>query len=121
MLKGLRDSGFGRSRGDFTTKLYLLVKAHGLPMRAEITSGQTSDYLGFDLVMADNLPQPSVLPADRGYKADSIRNTMDATNPPHAEITQERCRFRPAALSSSQFGRAMLQQIEEYPPRRDPF
>jgi len=27
-------------------------------MRSEITPGQTSDYLGFDLVMADNLPEP---------------------------------------------------------------
>ena len=46
-------------------------------MRTEITAGQTSDYLGFDLVMAENLPQPSVLLADRGYDADSIRKTMD--------------------------------------------
>ncbi len=47
-------------------------------MRTEITPGQTSDYLGFDLVMADNLPEPSVLLADRGYDADSIREKMDA-------------------------------------------
>ena len=47
-------------------------------MRPEITSGQTSDYLGFDLVMADNLPEPSVLLADRGYDADSIREKMEA-------------------------------------------
>ena len=46
-------------------------------MRTEITAGQTSDYLGFDLVMADNLPKPSVLLADRGYDSDSIRKTMD--------------------------------------------
>ncbi len=46
-------------------------------MRTEITPGQTSDYLGFDLVMADNLPQPKVLLADRGYDADSIRNSME--------------------------------------------
>lgn len=45
-------------------------------MRTEITAGQTSDYLGFDLVMADNLPAPSVLLADRGYDADSIRSSM---------------------------------------------
>ncbi|EAQ06429.1 hypothetical protein SKA53_05058 [Yoonia vestfoldensis SKA53] len=25
-------------------------------MRTEITPGKTSDYLGFDLVMTDNLP-----------------------------------------------------------------
>ncbi len=46
-------------------------------MRTEITPGQTSDYLGFDLVMAENLPQPKVLLADRGYDADSIRNSME--------------------------------------------
>jgi transposase len=46
-------------------------------MRTEVTAGQTSDYLGFDLVMADNMPTPSVLLADRGYDADSIRETMD--------------------------------------------
>ena len=42
-------------------------------MRTEITPGQTSDYLGFDPVMADNLPSPKVLLADRGYDANSIR------------------------------------------------
>lgn len=46
-------------------------------MRTEITPGQTSDYLGFDLVMAANLPSPSVLLADRGYDADSIRAKME--------------------------------------------
>ncbi len=50
----------------------------GLPMRTEITPGQTSDDLGFDLVMAENLPEPSVLLADRGYDADNIRKKMEA-------------------------------------------
>ena len=45
-------------------------------MRTEITPGQTSDYLGFDLVMADNLQAPRALLADRGYDADSIRKSM---------------------------------------------
>ena len=67
----------GRSRGGFTTKIHLRVNAAGLPMRTEITAGQTSDYLGFDLVMADNLPEPSVLLADRGYDSDNIRKTME--------------------------------------------
>ena len=47
-------------------------------MRTEVTPGQTSDYLGFDLVIADNLPDPRVLLADRGYDADRIRKNMDA-------------------------------------------
>lgn len=49
-------------------------------MRTEITPGQTSDHLGFDLVKAENLPRPSVLLADRSYDADSIRATMEARN-----------------------------------------
>ena len=47
-------------------------------MRTEIPAGQTSDHLGFDLVMVDNLPEPSVLLAERGYDADSIREKMEA-------------------------------------------
>lgn len=31
--------------------------------------GQLSDYLGFDLMMIDDWPCPSVLPADSGYDA----------------------------------------------------
>ena len=46
-------------------------------MRTDITPGQTSDYLGFDLVMADDLPEPSVLLADRGYDSDAIRQSMN--------------------------------------------
>ena len=42
-------------------------------MRTELTPGQTSDYIGFDMVMADNLPEPSILLADRVYDADSIQ------------------------------------------------
>ena len=68
-----RRQGFGRSRGGITTKIHLLVNAAG----TAITARQTSDHLGFDLVKADNLPTPSVLLADRGYDADSIRETMD--------------------------------------------
>lgn len=46
-------------------------------MRTDITPGQTSDYLGFDLVMSDNLPKPQVLLADRGYDADRIQKTRE--------------------------------------------
>lgn len=49
-------------------------------MRTEITPGQTSDDLAIDLVMTDNLPGPSVLLADSGYGADSIRKKMEARN-----------------------------------------
>ncbi len=50
-------------------------------MRTEITPGQTYDYLGFDLVMADNLPSPSVLlavtpPQLDGWKFHGNRSSM---------------------------------------------
>ena len=45
-----------------------------------IERSENSDYLGFDLVMADNLPRPSVLLADRGYDADKIRDGMEGRN-----------------------------------------
>lgn len=72
------DEQRGSQQGGFTTKIHLRVNSAGLPMRTEITPGQTSDYLGFDLVMADNLPEPSVLLADRGYDSDNVRKTMEA-------------------------------------------
>lgn len=47
-------------------------------MRTEITPGQISGYPGFDLVMAGNLPESRVLPADRGYDADRLREKRTA-------------------------------------------
>lgn len=49
-------------------------------MRTEIPPSQTSDYPGFDLVMADNLPGPGVLLADRGCDGDCIRADLIARN-----------------------------------------
>lgn len=49
----------------FTTKVQLRVNSGGLRVRPEVTSGQTADHLGFDLVMADDLPEPSIV-AGRG-------------------------------------------------------
>lgn len=49
-------------------------------MRSDITPGQTLNYLSFDLVMDDSMPEPGVLLADRGYDSDNIRKTMEAHN-----------------------------------------
>jgi transposase len=62
------------------TKIHLRVNGTGLPMRSDITPGQTSDYLGFDLVMDANTPEPSVLLADRGNGSGNLRKTMEARN-----------------------------------------
>ncbi|WP_298938049.1 IS5 family transposase [uncultured Ruegeria sp.] len=78
--RGTPRQGLGCSKSGFTTKIHLRVNAAGLPMRTDITPGQTSDYLGFDLIMDDNLPEPLVLLADKGYDADSIRDNMRSRN-----------------------------------------
>ena len=49
--RGTLRQGPGRSRGGFTTRIHPSVNSAGLPMR--------SDYRGFDLVIDDNLPEPS--------------------------------------------------------------
>ena len=49
-------------------------------MRTEVTPGQDSDYTGHDLVMTDNLPQPAVLVADRGYGSDKVREDIERRN-----------------------------------------
>jgi transposase len=54
----------------------LRVNAAGLPVKAEITGGEVSDYKGYEPVMADG-PEPKVLFADKGYDADFIRQDME--------------------------------------------
>ena len=56
------------------------VNGAGLPMRTEITPGQDPDYTGYDVVMADNMPQPAVPVADRGYVSDKIREDIKRLN-----------------------------------------
>lgn len=69
-------------------------------MRTEVTPGQTSDYIGFDLVMADNLPQPKILLNDRGYDADSIRNSMVARGV-RPVIPMRKCRKKRVGVDRS--------------------
>ncbi len=57
------------------------VNGAGLPMRTGITPGQDSDDTGYDLVMADNLPQPAVLVAGSGYASDKVGKTLRAATP----------------------------------------
>ncbi len=48
-------------------------------MKAEITGGEVSDYKGYDLVMARDLPPAKVFLADRGYDSNAIRADIEAT------------------------------------------
>ena len=52
MLWLSQNQGLGRSRGGFSTKIHLRTNACGLPICAELTGGEVSDYIGFDTVMA---------------------------------------------------------------------
>ena len=47
-------------------------------MKVALKPGQTSDYPGYDAVMDDDLPQPKVLLADKGYDSDAIRDDVEA-------------------------------------------
>lgn len=69
-------------------------------MRTEITTGQTLDYVGFDLVVADTPPTPSVLLADRGHNSDSIRKSMDTKDVPPVIPTQKSRRMRAGVVRS---------------------
>ena len=68
--------GFGRSKGGFTTKIHLIANAHGLPVRAEISGGEVSDFKGFDALVDDDLPEARVFIVDRGYDSDHIRSVI---------------------------------------------
>ena len=46
-------------------------------MKAEVTPGQISDDRGHDALTDNDLPQPKVLMADRGYDSDHIRDDVE--------------------------------------------
>jgi transposase len=59
------------------TKVHLITNAMGLPVRAEITGGEVSDYKGYDALFDGDLPAAKVLIADKGYGSDHIRTNVE--------------------------------------------
>lgn len=47
-----------------------------MPVRAEISGGEVSDFKGFDTLVDDDLPETRVFIADRGYDSDHIRSVI---------------------------------------------
>ena len=98
---GTPRQGLGRSRGGFTTKIHLRTNGEGLPIAAEITAGEVSDYSGFDPLMEAEGPEAKVLLADRGYDFDHIRETLEekaaATVIPNAGTA----RFKSPSMATS--------------------
>ena len=89
--RGAQKEGFGRSKGGFTTKIHLIANAHGLPVRAEISGGEVSDFKGFDALGDDDLPEAKVVIADRGYDSDHIRRVIEkrgGTPVIHGKVTR---------------------------------
>ena len=69
----------GRSRGGLTTKIHAMVDARGLPIRLYIPPGQVHDMQAAEHLLAD-MPEGTMLLADKGYDADSIRQMAHDRN-----------------------------------------
>jgi transposase len=49
-----------------------------LPLQAELTGGEASDYKGYNLLIDEDAAPAAMLLADRGYDADRIRADLAA-------------------------------------------
>lgn len=70
------DQALGRSRGGFSTKVHMLVDAHGNPLNFILTPGQTHDSTqAIPLLEKQSF---DVAIADKGYDSDAIRDAINA-------------------------------------------
>ena len=104
----------GRSRDGLTSKIHVVVDGNGLPVQLGLTGGQAHD---------NRLPRRARLLADRGYDPDWIRAFVTeqgawANIPPKRNRKDPIC-FSPYSLPRPQPGRAVLQQDQTVPARRD--
>ncbi|WP_099116116.1 IS5 family transposase, partial [Xenorhabdus miraniensis] len=60
----------GRTKGGFNTKIHLAVDAHGMPVRALITSGTTADCSQAEILI-EGIDAEHLL-ADRGYDSNAV-------------------------------------------------
>lgn len=120
--KGAPEGAVGRSRGGFRTRIHFRVNNAGLPMRTGITPGQGSDYAGYDPVMADNLPSPAVLVADKGYnseKSGKMSRNATPSDDPDAQDPQGPKDRGHEHVHPAQHGGTLLQHAEEHTQARD--
>lgn len=87
----------GRSRGGLTSKIHVVVDAHGLPVRLGLTAGQVHDNR-IGAVLLNHLQRDGRLLADRGYDADWIRGFV-AERGAWANIPPKRNRKGPICFS----------------------
>lgn len=71
------DEAIGKSRAGHTSKIHLVVDAHGLPVDFEITGGHVNDCtVAPELIV--RLPEADVIIADKGYDSERIRETIES-------------------------------------------
>ncbi len=75
--KGDSKEGFGRSKGGFAIKIHLITNVHGLPVCADITGREDSDYKGYDLLADADMPPSKLTIADRGYDSGRILDDVE--------------------------------------------
>ena len=113
----------GRLRGGLTSRIHVVVDAHGLPVRLGLTAGQVHDNR-LVAVLLDHLQRDGRLLADRGYDADWIRGLFRTgrmgEHPTEAQ-SQGPDLLQPLPLSGPQFGRAVLQQDQALSTGGDPY
>lgn len=74
---GQQAQSLGRSRGGFTTKIYVKVDAHGNPLRLVLTAGQRGDSIGYPQLRDERDEEAEAALLDMGYDANWIRADLD--------------------------------------------
>ena len=65
----------GRSRGELTTKIHVVVDANRNPVSRKLAEGQAHDGRSAT-DMLDTIGEGQILPADRAYDSDASRTVM---------------------------------------------
>jgi transposase len=73
--RGERFQAIGRSRGERTTKIHILVDEHGRPHVLHLTADQASDIVAAADLIAQSRPSARLL-ADRAYDGDALRHSL---------------------------------------------
>ncbi len=89
---GQAAQALGRSRGGFSTKIYVNVDGLGNPLRFRLTAGQRHDITQADALIADYAFERLI--ADTSYDADAFRQVL-ADKPAEAVIPSRRNRQAP--------------------------
>ena len=69
----------GRSRGEFGTKVHIVVDALGNPVRLILTGGQAADVTRVEALIADIKVEHVI--ADKGYDSNQLVGASDLLMP----------------------------------------